>query len=61
MHPSYTLGGAQPKIRDQEVKIDPEIAGSFDPATRLRAAKPLNCVLQPVHNLILALVTAYTG
>jgi hypothetical protein len=56
VHPAYTLGGCQPEIRYQEVEIDPEIAGGFDPAARRRVAKSLYTVLQPVHNPILALV-----
>ena len=56
MHSAYTLAGCQPEIRDQEVEIDAEIAGGLDPAARRGVAKPLDTLLQPVHNPILALV-----
>ncbi len=53
MHPPDTLGGSKPEIRDQQLKIDAEIAGRFDPAARRGVAKPLDTLLKPVHVPIL--------
>ena len=50
MHTAYPLSGGEPEIRNQEVEIDAEVAGRFDAAAWRRVAKPLDTVLQSVHN-----------
>jgi hypothetical protein len=57
VHLVYALGGCEPQIRDQEIQINAEIAGGFDPAAWFRVSKTLNVILQAVHNPILARVS----